>query len=56
MGNDPFSEISMFEDKEFIEFEASGYVYNPIDYVVNGYWSDLKVADLMPINFKPSGN
>lgn len=56
IGNDPFSEISMFDDKEFIEFEISGYVYNPIDYVVNGYWSDLKVADLMPINYKFSGN
>ncbi|MFT6055606.1 MAG: hypothetical protein ACJASP_002511, partial [Roseivirga sp.] len=54
LGSAPVSEISMFEDKEFIEFDSGGYVYNPIDFVVNRYWSYLKIADLIPINYKPS--
>lgn len=51
MGNNPVSEVTMFEGKTFVEFESNGYVYNPLDYVVNGYWSNQKVGDLMPINY-----
>jgi hypothetical protein len=41
----------MFEGKTFLEFESNGYVYNPLDFVVNGYWSNQKVGDLIPINY-----
>ena len=51
MGNNPISEITMFEGKTFLEFESNGYVYNPLDFVVNGYWSNQKVGDLIPINY-----
>ncbi|MFT6055605.1 MAG: hypothetical protein ACJAS3_001960 [Roseivirga sp.] len=52
MGNFPYSEISILEGRKFIEFESNGFVYNPIDYVVSGYWGNLKVADLIPLNYQ----
>jgi hypothetical protein len=51
MTNNPISEMRMFEGKTFLEFESNGYVYNPLDFVVNGYWSNQKVGDLIPINY-----
>lgn len=45
--------ISLVEGKKAIEFESSGYVYDPISFITQGYWGFEKVADMVPINYKP---
>ena len=45
--------ISMAEGKQAIEFERSGYVYDPLSFYSAGYWGFEKVADMVPINYKP---
>lgn len=45
--------ITMAEGKEVIEFERTGYVYDPLSFYSSGYWGFEKVADMVPINYKP---
>lgn len=45
--------ISLAEGKSAIEFERTGYVYDPISFYSSGYWGYEKVADMVPINYKP---
>lgn len=45
--------ISLMEGFESIEFEPSGYVYNPVSFYSAGYWGFEKVADMVPINYRP---
>ena len=45
--------ISIVEGYEDIEFEESGYVYNPIAFLSAGYWGFEKVAEMVPINYRP---
>lgn len=45
--------ISMLEGNEGIEFEPSGYIYNPTAYYSAGYWGFEKVAEMLPINYRP---
>jgi hypothetical protein len=45
--------ISLAEGKEAIEFERTGYVYDPLSFYSSGYWGFEKVADMVPINYKP---
>ncbi len=45
--------ISMMEGYEDIEFEQSGYVYNPIAFYSAGYWGFEKIAEMVPINYRP---
>ena len=56
--NEQVSQMFMFEDRDFIEFEQNGYVINPLDYLVSGYWGFERVGDMMPIDygFKPADN
>lgn len=45
--------ISLSEGRTAIEFEGSGYVYDPIGFYSSGYWGFEKVADMVPINYRP---
>ena len=36
-----------------IQFEKSGYVLNPISFAQYGYWGFEKIADRVPINYRP---
>ncbi len=36
-----------------IVFDKAGYIYNPLSYYTFGYWGFEKVADLVPINYRP---
>lgn len=45
--------ISLMEGNEAIEFEPSGYIYNPTAYLSAGYWGFEKVAEMLPINYRP---
>lgn len=45
--------ISLAEGKKAIEFERTGYVYDPLSFYSAGYWGFEKVADMVPINYKP---
>lgn len=45
--------ISLVEGKNSIEFEGNGYVYDPISFYSAGYWGFEKVADMVPLNYKP---
>ncbi len=46
--------IEMIEGKEYIEFESTGYIRNPLEFYSNGYWAFEKVGDMMPINYQLS--
>lgn len=50
-GNKQRSQFRLLEGKTYIEFEKSGYVYNPLDYLVADYWAIEKMGDLMPIDY-----
>lgn len=45
--------ISLLEGNAAIEFEPSGYIYNPTAYYSAGYWGFEKVAEMLPINYRP---
>ncbi len=45
--------IALVEGKESIEFERTGYLYDPLAFYSQGYWGFEKVADMVPINYKP---
>ncbi len=36
-----------------LEVDKSGYVYNPTDYIVYGYWAWERMAELMPFDYVP---
>lgn len=36
-----------------LQIHSSGYIYNPTDYMVGGYWAFERLADLLPINYRP---
>lgn len=46
--------IKMREAGNFVEFEANGYIRNPMDFFSHGYWGYEKIGDMMPINYNPS--
>lgn len=48
--------ITIIEDGGRINFEASGYVLNPVSFLTGEYWGFEKVADMLPTNFQPSIN
>ncbi|MAL17779.1 MAG: hypothetical protein CL670_13675 [Balneola sp.] len=41
---------------ESLLIDQSGYVYNPQNYLVGGYWAFEVLADLLPINYKLEEN
>ncbi|MFY0592458.1 carboxypeptidase-like regulatory domain-containing protein [Roseivirga sp.] len=45
--------ISMLDDNRSIEFEPNGYIYNPTAYYSAGYWGFEKVAEMLPIDYRP---
>lgn len=45
--------ISIMDGFESIEFEPNGYVYDPTAFFTAGYWGFEKVADMVPINYRP---
>ncbi len=45
--------ISIMEGYESIEFEPSGYIYDPTSFYSAGYWGFEKIADMVPINYRP---
>jgi len=51
-GKEQVSQMFMFEEKTFIEFEKNGYVINPLDYLVSGFWGFERVGDMMPIDYR----
>jgi len=36
-----------------LRIHKSGYIYNPTDYMVGGYWAFERLSDLLPINYEP---
>lgn len=52
-GGGQMSWIEIPEGVEGIDFEKTGYLINPLAFVLNGYWSFEKIADLMPTDFQP---
>lgn len=36
-----------------LEVDKSGYIYNPTDYIVYGYWAWERMAELMPFDYVP---
>jgi len=48
--------INLISSEEPIFFEQSGYVINPVSFHSNGYWGFEKVADMLPMNYKPQEN
>ena len=48
------SQIQMYDDNKSIEFEKTGYVINPLDYLVFGYWGFERVGHMMPIDYRSS--
>lgn len=38
-----------------IKFDSAGNILNPTDIIVAGYWNDLKVADMLPLDYRPTG-
>ena len=48
--------ISMLEGFNDIEFEESGYIYNPVSLYSSGYWSFEKIAEMVPINYRPGAD
>ena len=44
--------ISLAEGRQAIEFERTGYVYDPLGFYSQGYWGFEKVADMVPINYR----
>lgn len=36
-----------------IQFDKSGYIYNPLSFYIFGYWGFEKVAEMVPINYQP---
>ncbi|MEM8896164.1 MAG: hypothetical protein AAGC88_16415, partial [Bacteroidota bacterium] len=35
-----------------LEVDKIGYVYNPTDYIVYGYWAWERIAELMPFDYR----
>ncbi|MEM8896165.1 MAG: carboxypeptidase-like regulatory domain-containing protein [Bacteroidota bacterium] len=53
-GFERLPQVSILELKsDEIRFDATGYVYNPTDYIVYGYWAWERMADLVPIDYDP---
>ncbi len=49
--------ISIMEGHEAIEFEPNGYVYNPVSFYSAGYWGFEKIAEMIPLDYRPkTGN
>lgn len=36
-----------------LEVDKSGYIYNPTDYIVYGYWAWERMAEMMPFDYVP---
>lgn len=53
-GGGQMSWLQMTEGIDKVRFEQSGYLINPLAFVLQGYWSFEKVADLLPTNFAPT--
>lgn len=45
--------ITMLEGNPYIEFEENGFIRNPLSFLREGYWGFEKVADMVPMNYKP---
>lgn len=45
--------ITMLEGSSYIEFEENGFIRNPLSFLREGYWGFEKVADMVPMNYKP---
>lgn len=45
--------ISIMDGYESIEFEPNGYVYNPVSFYSAGYWGFEKIAELIPLDYRP---
>ncbi len=45
--------IAMLDGFDEIEFEDNGYIYNPVSFYSSGYWGYEKIAEMVPINYRP---
>lgn len=45
--------ISIMDGFESIEFEPNGYVYNPVSFYSAGYWGFEKIAEMIPLDYRP---
>ncbi len=47
------SKLTMLEGYESIVFDENGHIYNPLSFLSEGYWGFEKVAEMLPVNYKP---
>lgn len=45
--------MTMLEGSLYIEFEENGFIRNPLSFLREGYWGFEKVAEMVPMNYKP---
>ncbi len=45
--------ISIMDGFESIEFEPNGYIYNPVSFYSAGYWGFEKIAEMIPLDYRP---
>lgn len=48
--------ISLMDGFEAIEFEPNGYVYNPVSFYSAGYWGFEKIAEMIPLDYRPKSD
>jgi hypothetical protein len=48
--------ISIMDGFESIEFEPNGYVYNPVSFYSAGYWGFEKIAEMIPLDYRPKSD
>lgn len=48
--------ISIMDGYESIEFEPNGYVYNPVSFYSAGYWGFEKIAEMIPLDYRPKSD
>ena len=52
--NNQLSWFQMPIGENKLVFEKSGFWVNPQAFIMEGYWNFMKMADLLPVNYKPS--
>lgn len=53
---DVLHQVSWIQSKTgMVRFDSDGNITNPQDVIVVGYWNRLRVADMLPLDYKPGG-
>jgi hypothetical protein len=52
--NHQVSRIKLYDERVLVN--SMGLLHNPLDVLLEGYWAFEKVADKVPLDYKPKGN